>query len=311
MTRPTVLVLRALGLGDFVTGLPALRVLRETRPDRHIVLALPRWLWPLLDLIDTVDAAVAGHELDPLTDPPIAPELAVDLHGNGPASVALLAAVNPRRIVAYAAGSAEWLPDEHEVEKWCHLLRAGLPAPYAVSPLLGGSLAPPGRNQPGGRTIVHCGAKAVARRWPPDRFAVVAAELARAGHDVVVTGGPADESETEAVATAAGVECRTDLALLDFVDLVAKATLVVSGDTGAAHLAAAYERPSVTLFGPVSPSRWGPPARTRHRVIWHGDGTGDPHAATLDAALARISPDEVLSEAWIAAHASMIDTAHA
>jgi hypothetical protein len=52
----------------------------------------------------------------------------------------------------------------------------------------------------------------------------------------------------------------------------------------------------VLLFGPVAPSLWGPPERARHTVLWHGDGRspGDPHAGTVDPALARIGVDEVI-----------------
>ena len=81
--------------------------------------------------------------------------------------------------------------------------------------------------------------------------------------------------------------------------LVAAAALVLCGDTGVAHLATAYRRPSVVLFGPVSPALWGPPARTSpdgsvlHRVLWHGDGNGDPWGADLDPALEKITVDEV------------------
>ena len=65
------------------------------------------------------------------------------------------------------------------------------------------------------------------------------------------------------------------------------------GDTGVAHLATAYRRPSVVLFGPVAPALWGPPPRPQHVVLWHGDGTGDPWGTDLDPALARITVDEV------------------
>jgi ADP-heptose:LPS heptosyltransferase len=69
--------------------------------------------------------------------------------------------------------------------------------------------------------------------------------------------------------------------------LVAHARLVISGDTGIAHLATAYGTPSVTLFGPMSPARWGPPPRPYHRALWHGtrsepgDRPGPPHPALL------------------------------
>jgi len=88
---------------------------------------------------------------------------------------------------------------------------------------------------------------------------------------------------------------RTDLGHL--AALVADARLVVAGDTGVAHLASAYATPSVLLFGPTPPSRWGPPPGP-HTVLWHGTGVGDPHAAEPDPALLRIGVDEVLTAAY-------------
>ncbi len=76
--------------------------------------------------------------------------------------------------------------------------------------------------------------------------------------------------------------------------LVADARAVVSGDTGIAHLAVAHAAPSVTLFGPVPPSRWGPPAHPRHQVLWHPGPDGDPHGRRTDPVLLRIRPEDVL-----------------
>ena len=56
-----------------------------------------------------------------------------------------------------------------------------------------------------------------------------------------------------------------------------------------AHLATAYGTPSVLLFGPTAPSRWGPPADGPHEVLWCGDGTGDPWGDEPDPALLRIT----------------------
>ncbi|HYO37297.1 MAG TPA: glycosyltransferase family 9 protein, partial [Geodermatophilus sp.] len=127
---------------------------------------------------------------------------------------------------------------------------------------------------------------------------------AAAGHDVRITGGPAERDLAAAVARGAGLDDGAVLAgrtsTLELAATVAAASVVVSGDTGVAHLATAYRRPSVVLFGPVSPALWGPPPRVGpgggalHVVLWHGDGTGDPWATELDPALARIPVDEVL-----------------
>src|SRR3954452_17062398 len=98
-SRPTILVLRALGLGDLLTGLPALALLRAARPEHRIVLATPSWLTPLVALAGSVDAVVHAHELEPISDPPYEPELAIDLHGNGPESVRLLEPCAPQAIL--------------------------------------------------------------------------------------------------------------------------------------------------------------------------------------------------------------------
>jgi ADP-heptose:LPS heptosyltransferase len=108
-----------------------------------------------------------------------------------------------------------------------------------------------------------------------DRYAAVAATLRAAGHRVLVTGSDRELPVAAAVAAAAGLPGeavaagRTDLAALAW--LVARARLVVCGDTGVAHLATAYGTRSVVLFGPVSPAAWGPPAgRARHVALWRG-----------------------------------------
>ena len=88
---------------------------------------------------------------------------------------------------------------------------------------------------------------------------------------------------------------RTDLGRL--AALVAYARLVVSGDTGVAHLATGYRTPSVVLFGPVPPARWGPPpGRPRHRALWAG-GQGSPRWDGVGShpTLAAIGVDEVLT----------------
>ncbi|MDP9388463.1 MAG: glycosyltransferase family 9 protein, partial [Actinomycetota bacterium] len=85
---------------------------------------------------------------------------------------------------------------------------------------------------------------------------------------------------------------RTDL--LGLAAVVAAAGRVVSGDTGVAHLASAFGTPSVILFGPVPPSRWGPPPSGPHRALWAGT-VGDPHAPRRDPGLLRLHVDDVLA----------------
>ena len=296
---PVALVLRALGLGDFLTGLPAIALLRRQLPDHEIVLAAPAVLAPLVDLAFAIDRLFPRGELQPLNGFGASVDIGIDLHGNGPASRRLLVELGPRRVVGFAYPGVDmpgpvWRADEHEVTRWCRFVSESFGAAPASLPDVVGTIAVPDAAVPEGMTIVHPGAAAGARRWPAARFAQLARELREDGHWVVVTGGGAERALAAGIAAAADVDVMLDLSLLELAALVAHARLVVCGDTGVAHLASAYRTRSVLLFGPVSPRIWGPPAAGPHRVLWHGDGTGDPHGDHPDPALLRITVAEVL-----------------
>lgn len=300
-----ILVLRALGVGDLATGVPALRALRAAFPDRELALAAPSWLAPLVELVGGVDRLIPVHGLEPYDWPVRTPYWAVNLHGRGPQSQGLLRAARPLLLRAFVCAEAghldgpQWWPDEHEVRRWCRLLGwygiATDPADLALR-------RPGPERMPLGVSIVHPGAKAAQRRWPAARFAAVARELVTRGHRVVVTGSPAERRIAEEVARRCGLPenavlaGRTDVA--DLAALVAYARLVISGDTGIGHLATAYSTPSVLLFGPVAPAQWGPPAdRPWHRALWSGPAAPRPTVAAPTAphpALAALDVAQVL-----------------
>jgi ADP-heptose:LPS heptosyltransferase len=298
--RPEAVVLRALGLGDTCAAVPALRAVRRALPDHHLVLAAPTGLAPL------VEAGGLAHELRPcdgldrpLPAGPTPPDVAVNLHGRGPRSHRLLGALEPRRLVAFGApGCPTWEEDEHEVDRWCRLVAASFgvevdPTDLRIDPPMGDPPAP-------AAAVVHCGAKDEARRWPADRFGRVVRWLRERGLPVVLTGSADERPVVREAVVAAGCAsdpaCRvlagaTDLG--DLLRLVAAAPVVVCGDTGVAHLATALGRPSVVLFGPTPPTRWGPSVDGPHTVLWAGR-TGDPHARHPDEGLLEIGVAEVL-----------------
>jgi len=99
------------------------------------------------------------------------------------------------------------------------------------------------------------------KRWPPERFSMVAAELrARHGLMSVVLWGPGEEALAAAVVEAADgaavLAAKTSIA--DLVALARGAALMVSGDTGPTHVAAAVGTPVVGIYGPTRPARNGP-----------------------------------------------------
>jgi ADP-heptose:LPS heptosyltransferase len=296
-----IYVLRALGLGDLLTAVPALRALRRRFREAGLVLAAPSAYRELAMWTAAVDEVIPTSRLGEVNPDARAPRLAVNLHGSGPQSINHVLALRPEAVLTHRhprhpqLDGPAWNPESHEVDRWCALLA------WADIDCRADDLAidrPTECPDHSGVVVLHPGAAAPARRWPAERFAVLAAGLRADGHDVVVTGSSGERELALAVAEAAGLPRTSVLAgnlnLLELVALVSDARLLVCGDTGVAHVATATGTPSVLLFGPTPPSRWGPRGDGRHVALWSG-GHGDPHGATPDAGLLALSTAQVLT----------------
>jgi ADP-heptose:LPS heptosyltransferase len=298
--RPELVVLRAIKLGDILIAVPALKVLRRAHPGHRLTLATTAWLAPIVELIPGIDVHLAQQGLDhDLAVPPESVDVAVNLHGAGGESRAIIDHLHARTVIAHAAPGEPglpWVHGMHERERWIRLLAAfGIPGD-AEDVAIDVPAEPP---VVAGGAVVHVGAFYGARHWPVDRFAAVARALAADGRHVVLTGGTADVERAAAVAEAAGLGEDAVLAgrldLREFAAVIAAATVVVTVDTGAAHLASAYGIPSVVLFGPAPPEEWGPPASGPHVVLTDASvRRGDVFAVDPDPAILAVTPDDVL-----------------
>lgn len=133
--------------------------------------------------------------------------------------------------------------------------------PLRIPPVGGVTAAVEAAIGPARYAVLNPGAAWPNKRWPPERFGALAASLLhRHGLASFVTWGPAERALAEAVVSASTGAARlappTDIA--DLVALMSGAALVVSGDTGPLHLAAAAGTPIVGLYGPTWPERNGP-----------------------------------------------------
>jgi ADP-heptose:LPS heptosyltransferase len=150
--------------------------------------------------------------------------------------------------------------------------------------------------------VVHPGASAPARCWPPGTAAAAVRLLHHEGWSVVVTGGQSERALT-AMVSHHGRYARDlggRLPLPEFAALLARADVLVCGNTGPAHLAAAVGTPVVSLFSPVVPAvRWRP-YRVPHVLL------GDQLAPCRDSrarecpvpghpCLASVTPAEVVA----------------
>lgn len=296
----SIFVLRALGLGDLLTGVPALRGLRRAFPEAHITLATPEPLRDLAMLTGAVDDVVATAGLGDLEETAVVPDLAVNLHGRGPESIGDLRRLRPTRLLTHYhprfpdVVGPSWQPDCHEIDRWCQML-AWFGVTCDPDDL---HLNVFRQSRHPGAVVIHPGASAISRRWPVHRYIAVAARLHGLGHPVVITGSAGEKALAEFVAQRAGLPARSVLAgslsVTELVAVINDARLLICGDTGVAHIATATTTPSVLLFGPTPPAHWGPRSGGPHQVLWRGR-TGDPHATRPDAGLLDITTAEVLT----------------
>lgn len=109
--------------------------------------------------------------------------------------------------------------------------------------------------------VLNPGAAWPNKRWPAERFGALASALQRRhGLVSVITWGPAERALAEAIVTASAGAARLSppTTIADLVVVLRDAALVVSGDTGPLHIAAAVGAPLVGLYGPTWPERNGP-----------------------------------------------------
>ena len=171
-----------------------------------------------------------------------------------------------------------WLPIDPGAEAWCD------------------KLLPPSDNRPA--VVLNPGAGWGAKRWPVERYAVVAATLAGRGMRVLLNAGPGEDALAEAIrqqSGGAGLPCHCSVAQL--IALTRRVALMIAGDTGPLHLACALGRPVVGIYGPTDPARNGP-FGSPFRVLRSPQSRRDhSRRSEPEAGLLTITPEAVLQAA--------------
>jgi ADP-heptose:LPS heptosyltransferase len=108
--------------------------------------------------------------------------------------------------------------------------------------------------------VLNPGGGWASKLWPAERLAGLARRLRALGLLPLVSFGPGEEPLAEQVVAASGGAAVRSFptSLLELVELVRRARIVVASDTGPLHLACAVGTPVVALFGPTDPARNGP-----------------------------------------------------
>lgn len=192
----------------------------------------------------------------------------------------------------------------HVIEQGCNLLSAALgeelqPAPVTL-PMQ--ELAERWADDTVGShpfCLISPGGGWGAKLWPAERFGQVAAQLSRTvGIESVINASPTGSPESDQAAAAGFDHARVvPCSITQLIALTRRAAIVIGGDTGPVHLAAALQRPVVAIFGPTDPDRNGPWG-TRSRVL-RDDSSVTSHKRNKQAepGLLRISSEDVTAVA--------------
>lgn len=146
--------------------------------------------------------------------------------------------------------------------------------------------------------ILNPGAGWGAKQWPPDRYGLVATELAKDGVRSLVNYGPGEEELAAAVESAsAGAARKISCSISELIALTRRARLFIGGDTGPMHLAAALQIPVVAIFGPTNPARNGPFGTSSIVLRSASSLTSHARHREPEKGLLEISPQEVVAAA--------------
>lgn len=160
--------------------------------------------------------------------------------------------------------------------------------------------------------ILNPGAGWGAKRWPAERYGLVAKSLACDGLQSIINHGPGEEDlarQVEAASAGAGMAVKTSIT--ELIALIRRAKLFIGGDTGPLHLAAAVRLPVVAIFGPTDPARNGP--YSTRSVILRNPTSRTSHArlAHPEPGLLDITAASVVSAARQLLHGEAAETYHA
>jgi lipopolysaccharide heptosyltransferase II len=298
-----IVIFRALQLGDMLCSVPALRALRRAHPTAQIALVGLPWAQSFIDryapLIDEliVFPGAVGFPEQAETDAHLSAffdamrarhfDLAIQLHGSGGVANDIVEGMGARINAGFLKPDEHardgvfmpWPDDLPEIERYMTLMRKLGIAQHDLEldiPLTEedtsecDALIEAHALRCERLVLVHPGAQLPSRRWPVERFGLVARALTQAGWQVAVTGSASEAPITSRVTQDAGAHAidlagRTSLGAL--AALVARAKLIVCNDTGLSHVAAAMRTPSIVVASGSDTRRWAPLDGTRHRVL--------------------------------------------
>jgi lipopolysaccharide heptosyltransferase I len=288
---PRVLIVRLSAVGDCVQTMPLACAVRDAWPNAQVTWIVEKGAAPLVANCDALDRAIVVPK-GFATSPRLLLTLRHELR-RGSFDVSLdPQGLTKSGLVAWLSGAKRRLgfapPQAREVNPWCQTelvkshtrhritqylellrplglstwtnnIRYGLTVPSDAENAIEIFVAQPALR--GGFVAINPGAGWDSKRWPVDRFAEVARDLAAHGIKSVVTWGGREEeawAKTIVEQSRGAAIPAPSTSLPELTALLKHARLFVGSDTGPLHMAAALGIPCVALFGASSGVACGP-----------------------------------------------------
>lgn len=270
-----VAIIRLRSLGDCVLTTPALSLLKGARPDLEVAVVVEDRFRAVFDGNPDVDqilapqAAAVGR---------FRPQLALNFHGGATSVRMMLAAASGLRAGfghfrfqpvynIHIPRAQEILGLDRKVHTAEHLASAMfyLGVPPTEIPRARLFAAPHSRHQ--SYAVLHPFASAPDKTWPRENFLAIAKHLDRdLGLEPLFIAGPGED-----LSPFGDYPCFQGAPLEEVKSVLAGAALFIGNDSGPAHIAAAFARPVLVLWGNSDLDNWRP-WRTENMVLSNASG---------------------------------------
>jgi heptosyltransferase-3 len=289
-----VAIIRLRSLGDCVLTTPALSLLKQGRPDLQVAVVVEDCFAPVF----------AGNpDVDQILSPNAGglsrfrPQLALNLHGGATSVRMMLAAASGLR-----AGFAHFrfqpmynvrIPRAQEilgVDRTVHTAEHLASAMFYLGVPLGEIprarlFAAPASRRPHPYAVLHPFASEAGKTWPRENFLAVAKYLDDdLGMEPLFVGGASDDLSAFGAYT-----CLPGAPVEELKSLLAGAALFIGNDSGPAHMAAAFGRPVVVLFGSSDIDNWRP-WRTENSALTSPLGIHAIEVSEVASAIESLTP---------------------
>jgi ADP-heptose:LPS heptosyltransferase len=151
-----------------------------------------------------------------------------------------------------------------------------------------------------GFALISPAAAFASKQWAENHFAQIIDHIAEVWKlPSVIIAGRGEEEIARRVASSAHHQPRiiSGLNLKELAALISLSSLFVGNDSGPMHIAAAFARPLVVIFGSSNPTVWHPWTSAPHRVVQAAqEVSAEMRIATIPVAEVAVAVDAVMQE---------------